>query len=97
MAAAHGQKTPLHFACCRGEPQAIIAALEEGCGVNAVDDVRGYIPHPPFGAQAPPIHMQIRRREMVYFFSEDRWLSHLPPPSSHHDVEHHLCCILVCS
>jgi len=34
-----GEKTPLHFACCRGDPKAIIEALESGCNVNAADDV----------------------------------------------------------
>ena len=31
-------KTPLHFACCRGDPKAIIQALQDGCNVNAPDD-----------------------------------------------------------
>ncbi|KAJ1493868.1 ankyrin repeat-containing domain protein, partial [Baffinella frigidus] len=31
-------KTPLHFACCRGDPKAIIQALQDGFNVNAPDD-----------------------------------------------------------
>mmetsp|Transcript_6924 Transcript_6924/g.13346 ORF Transcript_6924/g.13346 Transcript_6924/m.13346 type:complete len:141 (-) Transcript_6924:211-633(-) len=37
-AAPGGAKTPLHFACCRGDPKAIIEALEQGIDVNAQDD-----------------------------------------------------------
>jgi hypothetical protein len=33
-----GSKTPLHFACCRGDPKAIIQALQDGVNVNAADD-----------------------------------------------------------
>eukprot|EP00961_Rhodomonas_salina_P080064 1076223-Rhodomonas_salina.3 len=38
--ATQGQKTPLHFACCRGDPKEIIAALQTGVNVNSQDDVR---------------------------------------------------------
>mmetsp|Transcript_39665 Transcript_39665/g.99286 ORF Transcript_39665/g.99286 Transcript_39665/m.99286 type:complete len:144 (+) Transcript_39665:15-446(+) len=33
-----GQKSPLHYACCRGDPKAIIQALEQGIDVNTPDD-----------------------------------------------------------
>mmetsp|Transcript_20519 Transcript_20519/g.32095 ORF Transcript_20519/g.32095 Transcript_20519/m.32095 type:complete len:146 (+) Transcript_20519:127-564(+) len=32
------QKTALHFACCRGDPQAIIQTIMDGIDVNAQDD-----------------------------------------------------------
>lgn len=33
-----GQKTELHFACCRGDPKLIIEAVKKGIGINAQDD-----------------------------------------------------------
>ncbi|EKX41497.1 hypothetical protein GUITHDRAFT_95990, partial [Guillardia theta CCMP2712] len=33
-----GEKTKLHFACCRGDPKEIIQAVKEGISINAVDN-----------------------------------------------------------
>jgi ankyrin repeat protein len=78
-----GQKTELHFACCRGDPKLIIEAVKKGISINALDD-----------KQCSPLHVAARynHTEVCRFLMSQgadmslqdsvSWRLSSPPPTS---------------
>jgi hypothetical protein len=78
-----GQKTELHFACCRGDPKLIIEAVKKGISINALDD-----------KQCSPLHVAARynHTEVCRFLMSQgadmslqdsvSWRPSPPPPTS---------------